>query len=208
MRNGKTAMRLFADGCLFADLRERLDPKDPGADRSRAVGPQSRAIADTFVVATCAAFVAVSAARSSVATSSARDELIDLADGSSEGLNPGFWDAVGCSGMSFWALNNDQAVDYIRHDEIKHGRVAMAAFLGDYVQCPGVVKGKHTFLPYSGYVADVPPQEQGKLEIITFVGMLESYGEIPGEDVPHYIRRRAASRATTFDQGQPPGDPL
>ena len=66
----------------------RLDPKGPGVDRGRAVGPRSRAIAGTFVVATCAAFVPVSVVRSSVATSSARDELIDLAEGSSEGLNP------------------------------------------------------------------------------------------------------------------------
>ena len=66
-----------------------------------------------------------------------------------------------------------------------HGRIAMAAFLSDCVQCLDVVKGKHTFLPYCGYVAEVSPQEQGKLQILTFVGMLESYGEIPG-DVPHY----------------------
>ena len=91
-----------------------------------------RAIADTFGVSTCAAFVPVSVARSSVATSSARDELIDLAEGSSEGLNPGFWDPLGCSGMSFWALDNEQTVGYLRHAEIKHGRVAMAAFLGGY----------------------------------------------------------------------------
>ena len=87
--------------------------------------------------------------------------------------------------MSFWTLDNDQTVGYLRHAEIKHGRVAMAAFLGDCVQCLGVVKGKHTFLPYCGYVADVSPQEQGNLQILTFVGMLESYVEIPG-DVPHY----------------------
>ena len=47
-------MRLLADGCLFGeDFVRRLDPKDPGADRSRVVGPGSRAIADTSVVATC-----------------------------------------------------------------------------------------------------------------------------------------------------------
>ena len=32
----------------------RLDPKDPRADRGRAVGRRSRAIAGTFVAATCA----------------------------------------------------------------------------------------------------------------------------------------------------------
>ena len=79
----------------------------------------------------------------------------------------------------------------------------MAAFLFYCVQCLGVVKGKHTFLPYCGYVAEVSPQEQGKLQILTFVGMLESYGEIPG-DVPHYtapgglpgyyLRSRATAR--------------
>ena len=70
------------------------------------------------------------AARSSIETSSARDELIDLAEGSSEGLNPGFWTRFGCSGMSCWTLNNDQTASYLRYAEIKHGRVAMAAFLG------------------------------------------------------------------------------
>jgi hypothetical protein len=46
-------MRLLAGGYLFEDFVRRLDPKDPGADRSRVVGPGSRATADTFVVATC-----------------------------------------------------------------------------------------------------------------------------------------------------------
>ena len=94
--------------------------------------------------------------------------------------------------MSFWTLDNDQTVGYLRHAEIKHGRIAMAGFLGYCVQCLDVVKGEHSVLPYRGFVADVTPQEQwdnipviGKLQILTFVGMLESYGEIPG-DVPHY----------------------
>ena len=117
-----------------------------------------------------------------------------------------FWDPVGFSGMSFWMHDNDQTAGYLRHAEIKHGRVAMAAFLGYCVQCLGVVKDKHTFLPYCGYVADVPPQEQGKLQILTFVGMLESHGEIPG-DVPHYtapgglqgycLRSRATARRSS-----------
>jgi len=132
------------------------------------------------------------AAARSAPLNSARDELIDLAEGSTEGLSPGFWDPLGCSGMSFWTLDNDQTVGYLRHAEIKHGRIAMAGFLGYCVQCLDIVKGEHSVLPYRGFVADVTPQEQwdnipviGKLQILTFVGMLESYGEIPGE-VPHY----------------------
>ena len=46
-------MRLLADGCLIVEVVRPLDPKDPDGDRGRAVCPGSRAIADTFVVATC-----------------------------------------------------------------------------------------------------------------------------------------------------------
>ena len=99
----------------------------------------------------------------------------------------------------------------------------MATFLGYCVQCLGVGKGEHTFLLYFGYVANVSPQEQwdntpviGQQQILTFVGMLESYGEIPG-DVPHYTatgglpgyylpsmttarRSSSASTSRSFDQ--------
>merc|ERR1719359_1202728 len=70
----------------------------------------------------------------------------------------------------------------------------MAGFLGYCVQCLDAVKGERCRVPYRGYVENVSPQEQwdnipviGKLQILTFVGMLESYGEIPGE-VPHYTQ--------------------
>jgi len=61
----------------------------------------------------------------------------------------------------------------------------VAAFLGFCVQSLDAVKGAHSTVPYRGYVENVSPQEQwdnipviGKLQILTFVGMLESYGEI------------------------------
>merc|ERR1719164_22464 len=120
----------------------------------------------------------------------ARSSAVSNRDAIGQAL--GFWDPLGCSKMSFWTLTNEQTIGYLRHAEIKHGRVAMAAFLGFCVQSLDIVKGEHTFLPYRGYVENVSPQEQwdnipviGKLQILTFVGMLESYGEIPGE-VPHY----------------------
>merc|ERR1719482_1995422 len=68
----------------------------------------------------------------------------------------------------------------------------MAAVLGFVAQCTPTASGEHTIAPYRGYIAGCTPPEQwdaiplyGKLQIITLVGMLESYGEILD---PHYTK--------------------
>merc|ERR1712167_520756 len=85
-------------------------------------------------------------------------------------------------------LGEEGTIGYLRHAEIKHGRVAMAGFLGFCAGATPIVAGEHTVLPYRGFVPNVSPQEQwdniplyGKLQILVFVGMLESYGEGAGE---------------------------
>jgi hypothetical protein len=125
-----------------------------------------------------------------------KSELIELAESNTDALGAaiGFWDPLGASDLDFWGLGEEGTVGYLRHAEIKHGRVAMAGFLGFCAQCTDVVKGPHEYLPYRGYVENVSPQEQwdnipliGKLQILTFVGMLESYGEGAGCDESEYI---------------------
>jgi len=86
----------------------------------------------------------------------------------------------------------------------------MAGFLGFCAQSTPLVAGEHSLPfrlrgensvfptpPYRGFVADVSPQEQwdnipliGKLQILVFVGMLESYGEGAGADgsYVHYTK--------------------
>merc|ERR1739848_940693 len=88
-------------------------------------------------------------------------------------------------GSNFWGLGNEGTIGYLRHAEIKHGRVAMAAFLGYMAGATELVSGPHKILPYRGFEPGLTPPEQwdaiplyGKLQILVIVGMLESYGEI------------------------------
>merc|ERR1712087_999030 len=103
----------------------------------------------------------------------------------------------GCLNLDFWTLGNEATIGYLRHAEIKHGRVAMAAFLGYLAQSTPVVSGPHAKLPYPGYETGLTPPEQwdaiplaGKIQIFGIIGMLESYGEIlPQHYCNGYIRQ-------------------
>ncbi|KAJ8603671.1 hypothetical protein CTAYLR_010035 [Chrysophaeum taylorii] len=149
-------------------------------------------------VASVAAFVQQPAGSSS-ALFSAKDELVELAESNPDflGKKIGFYDPLGLADADFYGLGNDGWIGFLRHSEIKHGRVAMAGFLGFCAQCTPLVSGPHKILPYSGYVPGCTPQEQwdniplyGKLQIFVLIGMLESYGEGAGspEGYVHYTK--------------------
>ena len=104
---------------------------------------------------------------------------------------PGYWDPLDLAGSTILAQYGVDTVEanigWFRHAEIKHGRVAMAAFLGFIAGCTPLVSGEHAVAPYRGYVAGGTPFEQwdnmpllAKAQIFIAVGMLESYGEGAG----------------------------
>merc|ERR1719199_1280644 len=106
----------------------------------------------------------------------------------------GFWDPLKLADKDFWSEGNDATVGWLRHAEIKHGRVAMAAFVGFCVQSNGIhfpwdIKGgilgdAATALSYGDLSAIPAPVDQwaavptaGKLQILGTIAVLEFVGE-------------------------------
>merc|ERR1711957_1024748 len=91
-------------------------------------------------------------------------------------LNPaiGYFDPMGLGSADFWSVGNEKTYAFLRHAEIKHGRVAMAAFVGFIVQSNGV-HWPFPMTPGFEYTAVTPPEQwdalpfEGKWQIIAFM---------------------------------------
>ena len=98
-----------------------------------------------------------------------------------------FYDPLQLSSGTIWGNSVDDTIGFLRHAEIKHGRVAMAAFVGYCLQSNNVHFPWNTF-PVDG----LSPPEQwdalppaAKYQIVGFVGFLEFFSEASGT---HYMR--------------------
>jgi hypothetical protein len=103
-------------------------------------------------------------------------------------LNPilGFYDPLNLAEADFWGKGNVATVGWLRHAEIKHGRVAMFAFVGYCVQSVGLHwPWKLTdSIDCATISAAGSPFEQwdalptlAKLQIIGAIGVFEALGE-------------------------------
>ena len=105
------------------------------------------------------------------------------------------------SSWDFWQQGDEATIGFLRHSEIKHGRIAMFAFVGYCVQSnfvwPWPMKLDGTPWPST----DLSPPEQwaalpveSKHQILTLIGFLEVYSELasslsdPEYAQPHYMR--------------------
>jgi len=145
----------------------------------------------SLLIGSAAAFAPAPSARASVAANAAIDDLKIIAEKSNPVLK--FYDPLELASSTIWENSNDASIGFLRQAEIKHGRVAMAAFVGYIVQANGIHFPWPTSFDGSPfpYAAGSPPEQwdaltdAAKWQIILFVGFLEWYSESQGT---HYMR--------------------
>jgi len=128
---------------------------------------------------------APAASRAAAPVMETKADLVTLAPK----LNPlvEFYDPLNLSEMDLWGKGEEATIGWLRHAEIKHGRVAMFAFVGYCVQANGVhwpwalTSSGTTFADISAVGF---PSEQwdalpsiAKLQILGAIGLLEFFGE-------------------------------
>jgi len=110
------------------------------------------------------------------------------------GLNPlvPFFDPIGLAKSDFSGQGDEATIGFLRQAEIKHGRVAMAAFVGYVAQANGYLFNFGKDFPN---LVGVTPENQWdsisvdfRLYLIAFVGFLEVLGEISNDKTTHYMR--------------------
>lgn len=134
----------------------------------------------------------VNVARPTTQVSESKADLEVLA----KQLNPivGFYDPLNLAEAEFWGASNEATIGFLRHAEIKHGRVAMFAFVGYIVHANGISFPWAMQMDGTPFPQGTNPPElwdavsdAAKWQIFSLIAFLEFWSELSTPSHTHYM---------------------
>lgn len=154
---------------------------------------------------------ATTKSRQSVAVQESKGDLEALASD----LNPvvRFYDPLNLAEAEFWGTTNEETIGFLRHAEIKHGRVAMFAFVGYIVHANGIKFPWAMQMDGTPFPTSTNPPElwdavsdSAKWQIFSLIAFLEFWSELSSPNHTHYMKGGKPGDFPDFESG-PDGIP-
>jgi hypothetical protein len=149
--------------------------------------------------------------RASIAIQESKADLEALAGE----LNPivKFYDPLNLAEAEFWGTSNEETIGFLRHAEIKHGRVAMFAFVGYIVHANGIKFPWAMQMDGTPFPSETNPpalwdaiSDNAKWQIFSLIAFLEFWSELSTPEHKHYMKGGKAGDFPDFTSG-PDGIP-